>query len=303
MFKIGLLTGGLSSERAASLESAQFVYDSIKHVHDVQLISIDDREFDFRTLKNFDLIYPILPGRYGEDGCIQGILEFYDIPYIGTKVYGSAITMDKFLCQEALKNIEGITVPDSLLLPNNMDKAMVSQCNIKYPALIKPCSEGSSLGIKLIHNAEHYQSTVEKHYKEGYNHNILESFITGREMSVGAFTINDEIIVTPIIGLILENDFFDASLKFGTGSVKRYTLEEDLLISKIAEQVKNIFRVLQLRDIARFDLIVTDDLVYFLEVNTSPNMRELGLMNSMILKSGYTINQFVEDKIKKIIGK
>ncbi|MCK4378505.1 MAG: ATP-grasp domain-containing protein, partial [Deltaproteobacteria bacterium] len=179
--KIGVLMGGLSAEREVSLKTGAAILDSLKRQH-FPVVGIDVGRDICRQLQaeNIEVAFLALHGRYGEDGTMQGLLELLQIPYTGPGVLASSVAMNKLATKRFLESA-AIPTPSYLVA---VDKTVISAAEQKlgYPLVVKPASEGSSLGISIVSAEAELQSAQEKAF--AYDAEILlEQYIPGREIT------------------------------------------------------------------------------------------------------------------------
>ncbi|SFB86782.1 D-alanine-D-alanine ligase [Brevinema andersonii] len=294
--KVAVLAGGISAEREISLSSGRNIQQAlVEGGHQAYLLDPSQQDFDFLQFKEFDVVYPVLHGIGGEDGVIQGVLEFYGLPYVGSNICASAITMDKSFTEEFFSCI-GINCPRGFVadrdIQNNLDR--IEQ--IGYPFVVKPLSEGSSIGVKIFHTPDETYQYLSQHLKE-YPFSIIEPYIRGREMTVGIFQKQDEIEILPILELAPKMEFCDFKSKYTKGMIDFIIpahIDNKVLI-QIQHDVKRIFHHLRLRDCVRIDLILTDDdIPCYLEVNTSPGMTPTSDIPAMLEAAKIPLPRFVE---------
>ncbi len=275
--KIAVLMGGWSSEREISLRSGNNVLLSLKRMgFDAMGIDVDRHIADQLVQNEIDLAFIALHGPYGEDGCIQGMLETMGIPYTGSGVTASAVGMDKILTKRVLGG-EGIALPAyySLAGKNQSEIAQLAY-DIGYPLILKPSTEGSSIGIALIHNeAELFESVLE--LQKQFSNLFLEQFLEGRELTVGAIVLGGSVQILPYLELQPDNEFYDFDSKYTKGKT-RFILSasvESQTREKIDYSVRRAIQVLGLKGVFRVDFIVDENAVpWLLEVNTIPGMTE-----------------------------
>ncbi|MCL2759673.1 MAG: D-alanine--D-alanine ligase A, partial [Treponema sp.] len=189
MIKVGVLYGGKSAEHEISLMSAKNIFDAIdKNKFDPVLVKIDKSgHWQMTDIFNFDVIFPILHGPFGEDGTIQGLLKLADIPFVGPSVLGSAVGMDKDVMKRLLRDAEipigkFITVNNGGQVPSFAEaKAALTSAQDDLPLFIKPANMGSSVGISKVNNEEEYKTAIKNAFL--YDSKIIiEEFIPGREI-------------------------------------------------------------------------------------------------------------------------
>ena len=212
--KIAVLCGGMSSEREISLRSGKNCLAALKRLGFANAEIVDVSENVMNDLKGFDFAYNTLHGKYGEDGCIQGVLEILKIPYTGCGVLSSAICMNKEYTKKVMA-MSGLPLIKSVyLLPDENPIEKVAQLN--YPLMIKPVSEGSSFGMNKVNNQEELVKAVEEARK--YNANILiEEYLVGISTTVGVLEKNGKAFATEILELRPKKEWYDYEAKYTKG--------------------------------------------------------------------------------------
>ena len=209
--------GGISLERDVSLRSGQFVFNQLKCAgYDVQEIDVNATFLDdIPFLKTFDVFYNTLHGSFGEDGHLQGILEFLKIPYTGESLLQSSLAFNKLFCKVALsgfqKKIEAKKIPFALahdfklsaLKPSSNSKNLLEEAlsnQIRFPFFLKKIESGSSIGVHLVPDERVFEElcrevNLEKYLGDYY----LENKIEGREITLGVYQEKNELKVLPIL--------------------------------------------------------------------------------------------------------
>ncbi|MFW6173134.1 MAG: D-alanine--D-alanine ligase family protein [Elusimicrobiota bacterium] len=274
MSNIAVIFGGFSSERGISLKSGSNVIHALEKLgHSVTGFDLrKDNVHKLPELKESDLVFIALHGRYGEDGKIQGYLELLDISYTGSEVLSSAICFDKPFTHKILK--EYVTFPDGIIIDdqNNIDSL---QWNI-FPAIVKPSEEGSSIGVTVVDKREQLFKEIRKTLNS-YRASVIEQFIEGRELSISIIEHNSSLIVLPILEIKPKKRFYDYEAKYTAGMTNfSVPAELDPKIEKyLIEKSKEIYGRMQCRHFARIDGILKGNIFYFLEVNTIPGLTDL----------------------------
>jgi D-alanine-D-alanine ligase len=292
--RIGVIMGGLSSERAVSLKSGMsIVYELKAHNENVVAIDLDRRSVAQIEKAEIDVAIIALHGTYGEDGAIQGILEFLGIPYAGSGVMASAIGMNKIMTKQILV-FKGISTAKWQVF-DKIDG--LKGLKIKYPVVFKPEAEGSSVGVYIVKTKKDAYKCFPKTRKFGRV--LVEEFVKGTEISVPVLYNT----TLPIIEIVPANEFYDYESKYTEGKSQhimpaRITKAEDKLARKTALDVYN---GLECRDYARVDMIVSRGKVSVIEVNTLPGMTSLSLFPDAARKAGIDfydlIMMFVESAL------
>lgn len=293
--RIALVYGGNSREREISIKSGKAVEDAIKSLGYEYAVfdPADGKKFidDIYSYKP-DLAFLVLHGKGGEDGIVQAILEFLNIPYTGSDHTTSAIAIDKFLTKLILKNFN-INVPDAEVFYKREDAIKFKP---DFPVVVKAATEGSSIGVYIVNNLDEYQSAVNEVF-EIDEKLIVERYIRGRELTVGIVDGK----VYDIVEVKVLDGFYDFNNKYvGKNTIYECPakLEADLY-SQIQEIGLNVYKVLNCKGAARVDIILSDDNIpYVLEINTIPGMTQRSLLPKAAAVSNVSFNQLVDSIIK-----
>ncbi|MGQ9678051.1 MAG: D-alanine--D-alanine ligase [bacterium] len=275
--RIGVLMGGWSSEREVSLLSGQRVLDSLKR-QGYEAVGVDiNRSFvDQIRQAKIDMAFIILHGRPGEDGTMQGFLELLGVPYTGSGVTASAIAIDKVFTKLLLRQM-GIPTPDFVSVGRDDEVAeglVEAERRFGYPMIVKPRSEGSSVGIELLEGKRGALDHCERVWR-GFSEMLIEPFIDGMIATVGI--VGDQVL--PILELVPKQQrFYSYEAKYIRGETEficpaRLSVRAEKRIKELAMKV---YRELGCKGFARLDLIVKDGRQpYFLEVNTIPGLTDI----------------------------
>ncbi|WP_114418557.1 D-alanine--D-alanine ligase [Marinospirillum perlucidum] len=293
--RVAVLMGGCSAEREVSLKSGQAVLTALLE-SGVDAFGLDLGKNALAQLLSepMDRAFIALHGRGGEDGCIQGVLEWLGVPYTGSDVMASALAMDKFKCKQVWMG-QGLPTPASCLLTEASDpEAVVAKLGL--PLMVKPAHEGSSLGMSKVNSANELRQA----WKEAsqYDGRVLaERYIQGAEFTV---SILDKQAL-PVIGLQTSHDFYDFSAKYVTGDT-HYLLpcglpeEEQQSLQQLA---LDAYLAVGCEGWGRVDIMVdAENQPWLLEVNTSPGMTNLSLVPQAAAYQGIGFQELVLMLIK-----
>ena len=294
--KVVLLAGGMSSEREVSLMSGKGVYDALVSAG-VDVTRFDPKEQSISELEKggFDRAFIALHGRYGEDGTIQGVLEYLKIPYTCPGVKASAVAMDKSLTKQIWREKQ-IPSPRGMLVSADSDLNFVMR-ELGRDLVVKPAREGSSIGLTKLKDAtveELHEAIVRAGALD--NHVLVEERIFGRELTVAILGAGQDSKVLPIIEIIAPNGDYDYQNKYFTNDV-RYEcpakLSEDLR-EEISRTCLSAYRALGARGWSRIDLILAEDGTFsLLEMNTSPGMTAHSLVPLAAKNAGMSYQELV----------
>jgi len=287
--KVAVLFGGRSAEREVSLKSGAAVLAALQR-SGVDAHAFDPAQRDLSDLKKekFERVFIALHGRFGEDGTVQGALELLGIPYTGSGVMASAVSMDKWRTKLVWK-AAGLPIPDFELLTADSDwKAVVQRLGL--PLFVKPANEGSSVGISKVKRVEDLQAA----YVEAAKYDslvLVERFVDGQEVQFPI--VGDRVL--PSIRIETPHEFYDYDAKYLADDT-RYTCPglPDEMEKRFADIVLRSFHVLGCSGWARVDLIIDKNgQPYFLEMNTSPGMTDHSLVPMGARQAGISFEQLV----------
>lgn len=295
--KIGVISGGISSEREISLLTGKNIYQSLLE-SGYNALFIDLKDDFYSKLKEINLAFLAIHGRYGEDGTAQGLLELMKIPYTGPGVLASAIAINKIMSKKILI-YENIPTPEYIGLNSASGedlKKMVSVIEKKfdYPIVVKPNSEGSTIGVNIVQKKDQLKHAIEEAVK--YDNKILvEEYIKGRELTVSI--IGREPVALPIIEIKPKSGFYDYKSKY-TKNMTRYIVPAELdkkVANRVSEMALKCHRVLECSGISRVDFILDDTgNAYVFELNTMPGMTATSLVPKAAKAAGIDFALLVE---------
>ena len=298
--KIGVLAGGLSNEREVSLRSGRNVFKALIELGYKDVTLIDVNRDIASTLKDAKIEYAfnVLHGRYGEDGCIQGILEFLNIPYTGCKVKASAICMDKITTKRVLSSYPDIPLIKSVNVTKEDNiKEKIKELN--FPIIIKPSCEGSSIGMTKVNSTDELQKALDVAF-ECDKELLIEEYLQGESATVGVLermTENGkEIFATPILGFKTKTEWYDYEAKYTKGMTE-FILPADFsqeLTKKIQDISIKAYKACSCRGLSRIDFLVYNEIPYVLEINTNPGMTDTSDLPAQANAMGIDYNQLTE---------
>ncbi|ACD53784.1 D-alanine--D-alanine ligase [Clostridium botulinum] len=292
--KVGVIMGGISSEREISLKSGKSIVDSInKNKYEVVSIVIDEKEDIINKVKGIDFALLALHGQFGEDGTVQSVLQTLGIPYSGCGPLSSSMCMDKDISKCILKAANIRTAPWINLRKNDAINYEEIE-KMGYPVVVKPTHGGSSVATFIIKEEKDIKDAVIEGFKWD-SEVIIEKFIKGDEITCPVF--GDKML--PVVAIKPKAEFFDFTAKYADGGSDEFVTE---LPKKLHEEVEKMalatYKALKCEVYSRVDMIVTEDKVpYILEVNTLPGMTP----NSLIPKSAAGVNISFPELIDMII--
>ena len=287
--RVGVLMGGLSPEHDISIKSGKSVLKALLSRGYNATAIVVDRELPF-TLREqqIEVAWLALHGEYGEDGCVQGLLEVMGIPYTGSGVLGSAVSMDKLATKQALQNTEVQLIPDQRWTPGSPRPDFQSAVVVKDPV------GGSSIGIWVCDTTEEFELALTEFSQHCAGRDaLIEKCIKGEEITVPVL----DGVALPTISIRPRNEFFDLEAKYTSG------MTEYLVPSPLPTEVRMnaqsqavvAYQQLSMRGIARADFIVDENgTAHFLEINAIPGMTATSLAPMAAKHNGMSFEELVE---------
>jgi len=276
---IVVLMGGLSGERKISFLTGKSCSKALKK-KGYKVRELDAAGHFVDKLKKLKpkLVFNALHGRYGEDGFVQSILEFLKIPYTHSGVLSSSLAMDKELSRILFRKNK-IKTPKYFILRKDYEGNLnrkIKNKKIKFPIVIKPINEGSSLGVYICKNKIQFNKNYNKLRSE-YNKILVEEYIPGKEIQVAVMC--DKALGA--IELIPKREFYDYKAKYSSKAKTKHVMPASLSRKKYKEVLflaRKAHKVLRCRGITRSDFRFFKDKFYLLETNTQPGMTKLSLV-------------------------
>jgi D-alanine-D-alanine ligase len=289
---IGVLMGGLSPERDVSIVTGNSVIAAIKRKGLIVVpIQVDHNIGKTLQSNPIDLAFIALHGTFGEDGCIQGLLEYFKIPYTASGVMGSALAYDKLKSKEILK-FHGIPTADYEVFYRNQKICRT----LDLPVVVKPTNQGSSLGITIVENESEWEPALETAF--AYSEEVIvEKFIAGKLLAIGM----NEMEPMPIVHIRPKSGFYDYEAKYTSGKTE-YVCPAELTENETArcrQVAKQVFQVLRGRGFPRVDVILDQEgTPQVLEMNTIPGMTPTSLLPMAAQKMGLEFDDLVVEILK-----
>lgn len=310
--RLALIAGGVSGEREVSLKSGDAVQRALDP-EKYEVVRYDPRDGLAPILQNrekIDLAFVLLHGKYGEDGSIQGFLDLLGIPYVGSGVLASAMALNKKVAKDIYR-LSGLRVAEEVHLTGRRGFSVDQILEKLGPStVVKPVSEGSSLGVAICHGREQLERGLERAF--GYDEEVLvERFLQGAEITCCVLG-NEVLEALPLIEIVPnpEHDFFDYKAKYTPGATNEIcpARVSAQLAAEAEGAAKKAHRVLGCRVWSRTDMVIHQEQVYLLETNTIPGMTETSLVPLAAKTAGLSFSQFVDRLIalsleKKILKK
>ena len=291
---VAVLKGGMSAEREVSLTSGAAVEKALLALgHSVVAIDVSSNVVEDLLRAKPDAVFNALHGRYGEDGCIQGVLEILKIPYTHSGVLASAVAMDKPMAKVVFEKA-GIRVAKGVVAHKD---ELIAGDVMPRPYVVKPSNEGSSVGVKLVFEKDNFHFTKENW---PYGETVLvEQYIAGRELTCA---ILDDVALG-VTEITIPTGFYDYENKYTAGGSVHICPAQ--LPQKIYDEVMAMalaaHRALGCRSLTRSDFRWDehgDGKVYILETNTQPGMTPMSLSPELAAYAGISFNELVARILK-----
>ena len=291
--RVGILVGGMSSEREVSVRSGDAIFAALE-ARGYQLTKIAvDRDLD-RVLRQtpIDVAFLALHGTYGEDGCVQGLLEILGIPYTGSSVMASALAMDKLKSKQLFRLYNVPTPPYYAVREGELAKLDELHGSFGFPAFVKPRSQGSSVGAGKAESLDELRARCADALRYD-DYALIERFVPGREVTVAVLDGR----ALGAIEIVPKRGFYDYHSKYQVGQSEyhypaRLTPTRYKAVLGMAEKA---VLALEVTGAVRVDFLITEgENEYVLEANTLPGMTETSLLPKIAKENGYDFGALCE---------
>lgn len=310
---VAVAMGGYSSEFEISIQSGTVVCESLDtsvytpypihiltegwfHVSkDGTRYAVDRGDFSFSNgteIIHPQVVFNAVHGTPGEDGYLASYFELLGIPQTGSGFYPAALSFNKRDCLTVLKHF-GIKCANSYYVNKGMEiETEIIVKTVGLPCFVKPSRAGSSFGISKVHTLEQLIPAIENAYEEDPEV-LIETALTGTEVSVGVFTNNHELVAFAPTEIVTENDYFDYEAKYMGESDEitpaRISEAETVLVQSIS---KNIYKLINMSGITRSDFIIQDGIPYFIEINSIPGLSAESIVPKQAKEAGMALGEF-----------
>ena len=294
--KIAVLAGGMSSEREVSMRSGKGCYEALKRLgyKNAELVVVDENIAQKLKSGNYDVAYNALHGKFGEDGCIQGLLEILKIPYTGCGVMASSVCMNKEYTKRILSTCKDIPLIKSVFVRKGDDVKEMTK-NLNYPLITKPVCEGSSFGMTKVNTPDE----LEKAYQDAIQYNddvLIEEYLVGIAATVGIIGDGADRKVTEILEMRPKHEWYDYECKYTKGMTE-FVLPAELsddMTKRVKEIALKAFEIAGCSGVSRVDFHIVGDIPYVLEINTSPGMTETSDLPAQSAAMGIDYDNLVQ---------
>jgi D-alanine-D-alanine ligase len=306
--RVAVLSGGRSAEREVSLRSATQVETALRKAgHEGHLVDLDGDTWDVLRDGGFDCVFVALHGRLGEDGTVQGMCELLDLPYTGSRVLASALSIDKTRTNRLLAGA-GLAVPEFEELEGGGGVApdLVERLVSAYglPLVVKPVREGSTVGLTIARDEDQVASGLVLAGR--YDRRILvQRCITGVEVTIGVLATPD-VQVLPTLEITYENETYDYDAKYTAGK------SHHIIPARLPEPVREAaseaagcaFRALGCEGMARVDFMVdAEGTPWVLELNTVPGLTDLSLLPDAARAAGVEFPELCDRQVRHAVAR
>lgn len=318
---IAIVAGGDTSEYEVSLRSAQGIesfldkdryisYIVVMHGTDwhVQLpgggtTPVDRNDFSFTLAgekTRFDYAYITIHGTPGEDGRLQGYFDMLRLPYSGCGVMASALTYNKFVCNQYLKGF-GVRIAESLLLRRGQciaDEDVVQK--IGLPCFVKPNLGGSSFGVSRVNTPAQIQPAIAKAFAEA-DEVLVEAFLDGTEVTCGCYKTKQHAVTFPVTEVVSHHEYFDYDAKYcGDSDEITPARIPDELSERVQKLTSAVYDIVGAAGLIRVDYIITEgSKINLIDVNTTPGMTATSFIPQQVRAAGLDISDVMTDIIEQ----
>jgi D-alanine-D-alanine ligase len=315
---VAVVMGGYSDESVISLRSGQLILNNLDknkyqpfEVHillnewycliDGVKYPINKSDFTFekdKIVTKFDVILNTVHGTPGEDGHLQAYWELIDLPYSGCNFYQSALTFNK---RDTLSVLSKFNIPkaNSIYLRKGdvIDGTKIA-AELGLPFFVKPNQSGSSLGVSMVTTLDDFPKALDFAFAED-NDILIESYLNGREVSVGVINYNGEITVLGITEILSQNAFFDYEAKY-LGKSDEITPAQlsNEIENLVKETAKKVYQSLGMTGFSRTDFIIMNDIPHFIEINTNPGLSPQSIFPQQAAYANLNFSDLLDNEIK-----
>lgn len=313
MKKLFVMYGGVGSEKEVSILSGTNVVETLRSEGVVcEEIFVDEKKqfvYKERVMSEGDglkflkeqnaLVFQVIHGTYGEDGELAKKFEGESVAYIGSRSNVLTMTINKYLTEVILRE-HGIYTTESLLVKKLED--VTNAKKLMFPCIVKPNSEGSSIGVVKVNDYATLKVVVAKQL-EIYSQLLVQKCLSGREFTCGVMEIDGKVVaLTPTEVIVGRETLFDYDAKYSEGGAREVTPPDigGEMIHKIQEVALSAHYACGCKDISRTDMVMDEEEKFIvLEINTVPGMTKRSFIPAEMKASGYTLSQFVKGMMGK----
>lgn len=323
MKKIAIICGGYSGEYEISIKSAKVVKKHLNsELYDPYLIVIRENEWyyladddsrvmvdrnDFSIVLDgkkitFDAVFNAVHGIPGENGEILGYFEMLNIPYTSSDFTTSALTFNKDFCKQ-IAATQGATTSPSITVNKGdiIDKNEIIE-ELGLPLFVKPTCNGSSVGVSKVNNADDFDMAVETAFAGG-SQIMFEKIVKGRELACSVIEHKGRMMVLPLTEIVPKNEFFDYDAKYTDGKSDEITPAdlEELEEIEVKATSALLYEKFRCKGFARFDYILNEEGLFFIEVNIVPGMSEASILPKQAAEMGISLEKLFGMTLENIL--
>ncbi|MBI3245396.1 MAG: D-alanine--D-alanine ligase [Deltaproteobacteria bacterium] len=293
--KVGVLFGGMSAERDISLLTGEAVSQALHECgYTIVPVEVDAAGAWIAHVREVEVAFLALHGKFGEDGAVQGVLELLGVPYTGSGVLASALAMNKPMAKRVWET-HALPTPSWQTIEKH--EPWTLRPELAYPVVVKPCAEGSSVGVSIVRSQETLQSSLAEAFR--YDEQALvEAYIAGKEVTVGI--VGDRALGA--MEVIAKGEFHSYEVKYTAGR------EEFVLPAELAPGAEDrvlrvalaAHRTLGCTGYSRIDTRVNEaGAVFLLEVNTLPGLTSFSYLPRIAAYAGFSYSDLVEEILRR----
>jgi D-alanine-D-alanine ligase len=274
--RVAVVMGGPSSEREVSIATGRGVLRALETLgYDAKSLDFDERFVDALRELQVDVVFNALHGPGGEDGCLQGVLDWLRVPYTGSDLLGCAVSMDKHITKKLL-SAEGLPTPAWDVFDLGAGALPLLPGSLDLPLVVKPRAEGSSAGVTIVRTHEQWTQSIVQLAER--THGVLaEEYVEGREFSCGVL-FEDAL---PVVEIVPSGEFYTYDAKYAPGGSRHFVpapIDPDLA-ARFQALASSAHRLLGLRDYSRTDFVLSrEGRPYILETNALPGLTPTSLL-------------------------
>jgi len=263
------------------------------------LFLFNKAEMKFET-KRIDVAFPLIHGKGGEDGALQGLFSLAGIPFVGCGILSSACSMNKVVAKKLCEK-ENIPVVDWISArKDEFSEDFIKKCEeeLSYPMFVKPAEEGSSYGASKAFSREELVSSAEAAFSHGQSI-LIEKYIKGREIEVASFQEENDIYISSP-GEIVPEDFYDYDSKYVNNTATLHvpaSLDKEIS-EKLVEIAKKVFKTLHCKGFGRIDFFLDGEKIYFNEINTIPGFTNISMYPKLMEHDGISYTDLITKLIE-----
>jgi D-alanine-D-alanine ligase len=322
-YNIAIIAGGDSGEYEISIKSAGVVKKNLDSPKlecflivikgkdwfyqdiDGEIFTVNKEDFTVNLpgrVLSFDVVFVAIHGTPGEDGRIQGYFDLLGIPYTSCDQSTSALTFDKFFCNHFVSSF-GVKISGSIILNKNekiTEDDILNQ--VSLPLFVKPNCGGSSVGTSKVKTRKELLPAIELAFHED-SRVLLEEYIPGRELSCGVIKYKGQVRSLPITEILTKKEFFDYEAKYEgmSDEITPADLTEETA-REVSETSLKLYKLLNCKGMVRFDYILNDKELFFLEVNTVPGLSELSIVPQQAIKAGISLQELFSEAVMNALN-